>query len=239
MTERRIHKRYPVDAWDITGATLPSDDMAIIDIGMNGISLRANRRLNIGETYTLLMKSKGIVLNLRGTVMWSRISEIRKGPRGDTIPGYTAGIEFRDLSDSKKDEIINFIETHKKEDKIPDLSQMTGTRLSARVRVNNPEEALLIDRTETLKVKKMSYSGALLEGKSPIRVSSKLRMMINLAEDRFIIFRGKIMSCLLIRNAYPKAYSIGMQFTEMSKKDRVTLAEFIRLLDVIDQSPSE
>jgi hypothetical protein len=53
-----------------------------------------------------------------------------------------------------------------------------------------------------------------------------------------IVFKGSVASCLLIRNAIPRAYDIGIEFTELSGPDRLVLAEFIRLLDAIEKSPS-
>jgi hypothetical protein len=239
MSERRIHKRYGVDPLNIVGSTLGADEIEIVDLGLGGVSLRANRRLNIGEIYTLLIKSKGKVLNLQGEVIWAKISEIRRGRGGNTIARYTAGLEFKDPSDNKRDEIITFMGSHKEGDKSIDFHQISGIRLYTRVRVNAPDEALIIGRTESLKVKKMSYSGALVESRNPIKVSSKMPMMITLAEDRFIVFKGEISSCLLIKSAHPRAYDIGIKFTEMSKADRSVLSEFIRLLNEIDKSPQE
>jgi c-di-GMP-binding flagellar brake protein YcgR len=239
MHERRPHKRYKVDLLDITSEMIQAGDAEIINISPGGISLCANRRLNMGETYTLKIKSKEIILTLKGMVIWSQISKIRKGPGSNIIPLYTAGLEFIDVSDNKRGEIINFIETHKKEDKIVDLQQLDNIRLYTRVQVNVPEKAFILEQTESHKVKQLSFSGACIESKHPMKVNSIMQMIISFTEDKFIIFQGRIASCLLIRNAYPKAYDIGIEFTELSEKEREILVEFIRLLDAIDKSPPE
>ena len=237
MPERRPHKRYPLDFLDITSAIIQVNDIEILDISLGGICLRTKRRLNPDDTYNLKIKSKDIMLNVKGTVMWSKISEIRKDA-GDTVPLYTAGMRFDDVSYDKKAELINFIETQKKENKIIDMHQINGVRLYNRVLVNAPEEALILDQTESLKVKKLSYSGMLIECRHPIKINSLIPMMISFSEDRFIVFKGRVASCFLIRNASPKVYDLGIEFTELSGSERMKLAEYIRLLDAIDKSPS-
>jgi hypothetical protein len=239
MVERRPHKRYVVDLLDVTSALTDANDMEILDISQKGISLRAGRRLNIGETYTLKIKSKDTLLTLKGTIVWSRISQIRKILHSETIPMYTAGMEFIDVSNDKRKEIIHFIETHKQNIETPAVQENNGNRLSIRVHVDIPEEAFIHNQAESHKVIQLSFSGARIQSKHPMKVNTSIPMMINLSEEKFILFQGRIASCLLIRDAYPKAYDIGIEFTELSEQEREILVEFIRLLDTIDKSPAE
>ncbi|MEW6587040.1 MAG: PilZ domain-containing protein, partial [Nitrospirota bacterium] len=112
MHDRRPHKRYTVDLLDIRSALIEENDLEIVDISPKGIGIRAKRRLNIGETYTLKIRSRDTVLNLKGVVMWSKISGTRRSPGKDSVPIYTAGLEFVDVSADKRDELVNFIESH-------------------------------------------------------------------------------------------------------------------------------
>lgn len=239
MPERRPYKRYKVDLLGITCSTIKANEVDMVDISLKGISLRVKKRLNMGETYTLKIKSKGLVMNLKCTVIWSKISGNRKDGHGNTVPVYSAGLEFTDVSDDNRKEISNFIEAHKKDENNMDMETMDGMRFSPRVQVADPEEAFIIDQTENHNVKKLSYSEALIESRYPMKVSNTVPMMLNLAHDKFFVFQGKIASCLLIRNASPKAYDIGIEFTYISEHERLLLSEFIRLLDTIDKSPSE
>jgi hypothetical protein len=239
MPERRPHKRYEVDLLDVTSVLVDANNIEILDISQKGISLRASRRLNIGETYSLKIKSRDTLLTLKGTVIWSRISQIRKRLHSETIPMYTAGMEFIDVSNEKRVEIIHFIKTHKQESETLLEQENNGKRLSRRVHVAILEEAFILNQTESNKVKQLSFSGARIQSKYPMKVNTSIPMMINLSEEKFILFRGRIASCLLIRDAYPKAYDIGVEFTEFSEREREILAEFIRLLDTIDNSPAE
>jgi hypothetical protein len=239
MNEKRPYKRYKVGLLDINSAMIQASDTEIINIGLGGISLRANRRLNMSETYVLRIKSKGAVLNLKGIVIWSQLSGIRKGPFSNTIPIYTAGLEFVDSSNNKRDVIRNFIETNEKEGYLVDTQQLNNMRLYMRVRVNAPEKALILDQTESHKVKQLGFGSAKIESKHPVKVDDRIPMIISFKEDNFIVFQGRIVSCLLIRTAYPKAYDIEIQFTKLSENDREILVEFIRLHDATDKNPHE
>ena len=239
MNERRPHKRYPVGLLDITISMIQASYAEIINISFTGISLRANRRLNIGETYTLKIKSKGTVLNLKGTVTWSRISGSQKGLSGDCIPIYTAGVQFLDASQNEGEQILNFIEIHKKEYQIVGARRLNDIRLYTRTRVSAPEKAFILDQRESYKLNQLSFSGARIKSKHPMKVNSTVPMMISFTEDKFIVFQGRISSCLLIRDAHTKAYNIGIEITQLSRNDREILAEFIRLLDAIEKSPRE
>ncbi|MFZ5906156.1 MAG: PilZ domain-containing protein [Nitrospirota bacterium] len=238
MHDRRPHKRYTVDILDITSALIQANAVEIINISEKGIALCANRRLNIGERYILKIRAQDMALNLHGVVAWSRMSQVRDSHRGERVPVYTAGLEFIDLSNDQREALISFIEANKQEANTGRTPE-ADTRLSIRVRVDAPEEAFILDQAESQKVKQLSFSGARIQSKYPMKVNSNLPMMLSLSEDKFIIFQGRIASCLLIRDAYPKAYDIGIEFTELSAEGREMLVEFIRLLDTIDQSPAE
>ena len=98
MPDQRPHRRYKVEFMDITGAVIQENNTEIIDLSISGISLQIKRRLNVGEQYTIKFYALDKVLNLRAAVIWSKISKSQRGPHGDTIPIYTAGLEFQDLS---------------------------------------------------------------------------------------------------------------------------------------------
>ncbi len=243
MPENRSHRRYSVDFWDILCTEIENKDVEILDISPGGISLRAKRRLNMGASYSFMMRSKEMVLKLQGDVVWSSLTSGCKGPGGAHMSVYTAGFDFKDISGNLKEEITRFIELHKLElhendDTPKHMSQKKYKRLYPRVSIKPPELAVIVDHAENLLVKKLSYRGALLMSRKPRKIDAMIPMIMSLAEDKIIVFKGRVASCLLIRNAIPRAYDIGIEFTELSGPDRLVLAEFIRLLDAIEKSPS-
>ena len=66
MTERRRYTRLRMEVVDITGKMMFADEVNIIDISVGGVSLKADRRLNIGHEYAVKMENSGRVLAVRG-----------------------------------------------------------------------------------------------------------------------------------------------------------------------------
>lgn len=87
-------------------------------------------------------------------------------------------------------------------------------------------------------MKALSLSGMLMESEFALKIEDRLPMKLTLAEDKSITFQGRVASCDLIAGKIPVFYDMGIEFLEMSEKDKDTLKEFIRLLDAIDTSPS-
>jgi hypothetical protein len=246
VLENRAHRRYKVDMLDITGAIVQTSNIETIDISQNGISLRATRRLNIGEQYDVKLQSRANALNLRGVVIWAKISKIQSGSNGDIIPVYTGGLEFFDVSKHLRDRIDHFVDTHMRDDVIRNNARddtdkydaKERPRRSPRFQVNTPAKAFIIDQTQCLPVQDLSFGGLRLEHSQPMKINSKVPMMLNFLEDKFIVFEGRVTSCRLIKKASPRVYTIGIAINEMSMKDRRILSEHIRLLSNIDTSPS-
>jgi len=230
--------KYGVNLLNVISAMIDKIDVEIINISLGGVSLRANRRFNMNEMYILRIKSRGTALNLKGTVIWSRISGMQKGSFSNIIPIYTAGLEFMDGSNNKREEIRNFMEIHQTRGYMADAEQLNNMRLYTRSLVDAPERALLLDQAECHRVRQVSFDGAQIESRHPMKVNHNIPMMISFAEDQFIVFQGKIISCLLIRNASPKAYDIQIQFAGLSENDEETLMEFARFLETTDKGSS-
>jgi hypothetical protein len=231
---------------DIGTAFLQASTIETIDMSLDGISLRAAGRLNIGEQYDLKLRPKGKALSLRGLVIWARISGTRRDFNGDIAPVYTGGLEFVDVTKHLTDEIDDFIGTHKKDGNTGDNTDayvdMCGrekcSRRHPRFQVNTPADAFVIDRAQCLPVKDLSFGGLRLESSQPVKINSHIPMMLDFFGDKFILFKGKVVSCRLVKKSSPRLYTIGIGVSEMSMKDRRILSEHIRLLRNIDTSPS-
>lgn len=231
MQEKRRHKRYGVNELDISGKMMFATEVKILDISIGGVSLKADRRLNIGSEYTLKLEDKDRVTTVRGVVVWSSISGTREGPKGDMIPVYTAGMKFTNILNERITELINFIEDHQKD-------KHKEHRLSGlRFHIDAPEKAIL-NFPENYRVKKVSLGGMLIESRQLLNIDSRYPMEIFLPEDTPIRFSGRVASCLLISGDGPAQYDIGIQFIEMSEKDRERFREFIRFLREIEKKSS-
>ena len=111
MRDRRQQKRVVVEVLNLNGKIMCTNNVKVLNISSGGISIKADRRLNIGSSYLFKLEDKGEVLTIRGTVVYSKLRESRQGSNGDIVPVYVAGLKFTTVSDEKKiNDIINFME---------------------------------------------------------------------------------------------------------------------------------
>ena len=234
MQNRRRYKRYKVDIMEMNGKVLLAKSLKILDISIDGICLKTEKRLDVGGEYTLKMEGKGKVLTVKGTVAWALLSGNSVDSYGNIIPVYKAGMKFVDVSKEKMNEIVNFIEEHKRDiDKLVDLYSPSGRRLYVRICIQDPENAVL-NYQGSYKVKSISLGGMLIESEHPLEIESKFPMEIKtLTENSYIKFLGRVASCLLIKNKDIEHYDIGIEFIEMSEKDGEILVELIRVIDTV------
>ena len=91
--ERR-YKRFTIESMKVKGRIMFSKIVDIIDISLGGISLKADRRLNIGNEYILKFDEKGLHISIKATVVWASLHESVKSANGDLVPIYSVGMKF-------------------------------------------------------------------------------------------------------------------------------------------------
>ncbi|HTP04189.1 MAG TPA: PilZ domain-containing protein [Nitrospirota bacterium] len=106
LLEKRRHKRFLLDLIEISGRLGLTDKVEIIDISFGGVSLKADRRLNIGKEYLFTLGDKGNSLVVRGVVVRCKLSGIEERYNGERALIYTAGMRFDEGSANK---IADFI----------------------------------------------------------------------------------------------------------------------------------
>ena len=192
MQNRRQHKRYRTDVMEINGKMVLAKSVKLLDISVGGVCFQTEKRLNVGGEYTLKMEGKGRVLTVKGFIVWAILSGSLADSGGNIIPIYKAGMKFIDISDEKINEIVNFIEDHKKDvDKQVDLYNPSGNRLYVRICIEDPEKAIL-NYHGSYKVKNISLGGMLIESEHLLEIESKLPMEMILNEEASIKFLGRI-----------------------------------------------
>ena len=218
MQEQRQHKRVTVEG--VYGSVLFASKAEITNISLGGVAIQVDANLKIGKEYNIRLEGKNKHIEIKGIAVWSVLSESQKGPHGDVIPIYHAGIEFTDVLTNRTAELIDFIETHKvkgTEDRLRGL----------RFKVHMPEKAT-VDYSFGYRVKLISLSGMLIETMQIFKPEDRFPMEIALNDGSVIRFVGRVASCIEIADKHPTHYDIGVEFKDMSAEDKQKIEEFIR-----------
>jgi curved DNA-binding protein CbpA len=107
--QKRLHKRLSVKNVTIQSEMSLAKKLIIINISSGGVLVKADRRLNIGNTYILKIGYKDNVLFARAVVKWSFLVESIEDTDGNIVPLYMAGMQFDEVSSEKGEEIIHSI----------------------------------------------------------------------------------------------------------------------------------
>jgi len=107
--EKRLHKRLSVKNMNIQSEMSLAKKLIIINISSGGVLVKADRRLNIGNTYILKIGYKDNVLFARAVVKWSFLVESIEDTDGNIVPLYMAGMQFDEVSSEKGEEIVHSI----------------------------------------------------------------------------------------------------------------------------------
>jgi c-di-GMP-binding flagellar brake protein YcgR len=234
MQERRRYKRFAVGIMEMNGKMTFARHVKILDISVGGVALKASRRLNLGNEYTLRIEYQERALTVKGTVIWSLIGESIKNSRGERIPVYTSGLKFRDISEEKIQEIIGFMKQYKENSAEKTGAMLSGFRRSVRVHIRTPEAAVL-NFPENYRVKELSLGGMLIESEQKPDLESSIPMEMTFADDKTIYFWGRIASFNLVKEREIEHYKMGIEFLDMPEKDRDMLNKFVGLLDHIER----
>src|SRR5512135_988715 len=154
MRDNRRYKRFSVDVLGINGKMMFASEVEIHDISVGGISLRVDKRLNMGSEYTVKIGNDSKTIALKGTVVWSMISGTKKGARDEVVPIYSAGMKFVTMSSDKTKELTSFLEgqtnfSHEA------VHKSSGLRCSMRFLIPSPLKKAVINIRESYAVKKL------------------------------------------------------------------------------------
>lgn len=104
-----------------------ANTVTIHDISLGGISLKTDRRINIGKEYHLKLVYKKSVITAKGIAVWSLLGNSHADAKGNVVPEYSCGLKF---TNDTKEQIKNFIalieENSKKADKQSGINDQAG-----------------------------------------------------------------------------------------------------------------
>lgn len=222
MIERRRPRRYPVEGLGIYARTMFNTTVEVLELSVNGALIRGARGLLIGCKYSFRIEHGDMVIPVDGVVVWEKTA-LEKVSAGETIPVYSAGIEFLDVQTDKAEQLKDLIA-----DKVRELKDR---RLSGvRVRVSPPEKAVL-SYMEYCEIKDISVGGMKIEidREPPVDMTFSLELVLT-RNGAPVHCKGRIAFYQEVQGRIPKKYHAGLEFRDMRDADRALLEEFIDTL---------
>ena len=104
--EQRLYKRFKVPPGGMIGRLNDEQLVDIVDLSAGGVALRAGSRLSVGREYYLRLHDRKHSVDVRGTVIRSRVVERKQGLSGQWGPVYAAAMR---LQEGLEDRITDFI----------------------------------------------------------------------------------------------------------------------------------
>jgi hypothetical protein len=198
-------------------------EVSVIDIGMGGVSLTADKRLNIGARYQLKLEGDTRVVSVTCEVAWSRMSGTRKSADGGSVPVYTAGMKFVGVSPDSAADLLKVVEAVVHDAAPPDNDRRAHSRFPPK-----PPGIALLDLPSGYSVKTISLSGMLIESAEALALESRVPMIMPLHDGPDIDFVGRVVSCVPTPDSTGGRYDIGIEFVDLTDAARRALAAFIQ-----------
>jgi hypothetical protein len=222
VEELRKHKRFTLDVAEVNGTMIRASDVKLVNISLGGISIKADRRLNIGMEYLLKLTGRNEVMSLKGTVSWCSLVESKKAESGDHIPIYQAGLAFSGLNEKDTSLLEDFIERNR----VNQFLLPKGRRSSVRFRIETQEKALL-QFPDNFKVRQISLGGMRIDCDHKMEIDSRIPMELFFDGTRPIRFIGRVAFCQALGQDRPTLYSAGIEFLHLDEVCQEVLASFI------------
>ena len=226
MQDKRRHKRFRVDLVEINGKMSLADKVQILDISLGGVSLKADRRLNIGKEYLLKLEEKGKNLEVKGTVVRSELSGIEQRPGGQGVSIFTVGMMF---NEGFADQLADFLKPIEQTRKKDATTSGADRRLNVRFNITTPQEKILTFPLQ-FKVKTISLGGMLIQTEQLLAINSMIPMELSLNSEDTVTFIGRVASCAMTEHADQPYYDIGVEFTDLEEKNKTLLKTFVDYL---------
>ncbi len=222
----RRHRRFPVAAGAIEGNAEFSCPALISDISIAGISIRTDRKLDIGRQYAIRLMDESRDISCKATVVWSGAGE--SAVMNHQLPDrFLSGLKYLNLDRPTATALFSFIEAHLIAGKAPEAARGgRGFRCCSRFALDARETALL-EIPQSYVVRLISLGGILIQSDESIETGSRFSMKMTLQDGVQISFVGRVASSQPSSET-EKNHDIGIAFVEMGADDRKRLQEVIR-----------
>ncbi len=223
MQDMRKHKRFKLDVIDLSSRMSIVGKVVIIDISVGGVALKADRKLNLGKEYLLTLGYEGNQITVKGVVVRSELSGIEERGEAGHVTIYSAGILFKEESSDKVKAFLDSIGAGRK------------TRIAERIdwffrdvkfSITTPSEAVL-NLPSQFGVREISQSGIIIQTDRKMKIGSMVLMELSIKACEPASFMGKVVSCRATQEAMHIKYDIGVEFSELTERDRSLIINFI------------
>jgi hypothetical protein len=228
MRNKREHTRF--DLIDIQGKMTLANKVEIIDISLGGVSMKADRKLDVGREYMIKLGDKEHSIDVKGIVIRSTLVGMEAGADGESVLIYAAGMKFKEGSADKITAFLNSVEHHTKEEE----ALMVERRQMVRFQITDPQENVLVFPVNFI-VKDITLSGMLIQADQPLGKGSMIPLELYLNENEHLDFIGKVFSSRNVEDKEQASYEIEVTYPDLAEKDRAMLKKFIDYL-VTDHS---
>ncbi len=223
MRNMRQHKRFTLDLVGLSSKMSLVGNVEIINISSGGVALKADRKLNIGKECLMTLGYEGKQINVKGVVVRSELSGIEERADGGKVTIYSAGILFKDESAGKVMDFLDSIEDNKKT-QVP--VQADWFYRDIRFCITTPGGKVLNLPTQ-FGVKEISQSGVIIRTDHQLKIDSMVLLELSLNACDPVSFMGKVVSCRMTQDEVRANYDVGVEFSELTDRDRSLLIRFI------------
>lgn len=214
--EKRRHRRYNVEG--VRGSLRLSMDATILNLSVDGMALETNSWLSVGRKYSFkLRRDGGEGILLLGEVVWCNLVRTTRDDRGETLPVYRAGIKFDDVLSETAREVRSFIEQNA-------VVRLDSTRLFGRFRI--PEKGADVALEQDFEVRKISFSGMLIEADLVPDLESRFRVEIQ-SESKPVAVAVRVAHVKELDNPEGLRAEIGVEFLDLTDEARNALATLL------------
>ncbi len=214
---RRQYKRIPCKGDEIRVEIVTEIEGQVSDLSMQGIGVKAPKRVMPGTHCTITIGTDGSLASLRGTSVWERFAGYSINSRGDFDSLFSAGIRLEEAPEDLMKRIC------------------TGDFAGAEaVRVKPSSLNVFLIYTESLPVINLSYGGLLAESWNSLEYGTDIILRLFLPDcPKPIKCLGRVTSCQPFNHGPEKKYHVGFELVTMDEEHAKQLKAFVQTRSVI------
>jgi hypothetical protein len=216
--EKRSHARLPVE--DVSGGFRFSTNAKIVNLSLDGMSLETSDYLQVGRSYSLRLTHEEEELSLGGSVVWCRMVGTTRTESGDSIPVYSAGLQFENLLKGTAREVHRFLDSNA----VVSLEK----RLFGRFRLDEEDTADLGSEA-SFRVEKISLKGMQLASDTFVEPEKVLDMQLRIG-GKDLTVHGRVVHSTRLepQPGVESASQLGIEFTDLEKATQQAIRKLIR-----------